>query len=211
MSCSKFDRESRGGSQGAINTELDHTYYLKDGKCLTISKPNKIPDGNKYADYNEIASFEVSRRAMSPDREFVGPEKVKVLEQHHYAKRGALNQGGRGPRRRTERSRSRDPSDRDTPHANQRGSASASSGANVRRPSPRRRTHPAGMQPVSCSENDDEPSPASLNSLFEPRDRQLSPPNIDTSTYSSDGSSSSVEVALGQFAEDWEAPKERDW
>ena len=99
--CELFQIPSRvQGSQGAINTELDHTYYVKYGKCFTISKPNKTPSGKKYTDYNEIVSFEVPKRAMSPDREFVGPEKVIVLEQHHYAKRGALDQGGRGPRHR---------------------------------------------------------------------------------------------------------------
>ena len=67
------------------------------------------------------------------------------------------------------------------------------------------------MLPVSCSERDDEPRPTSPNSLFELRDRQLSPPDIDTSTYSSDCSSSRGEVALGQFAENWEVPKERDY
>ena len=131
--CELFQIRSRiSGSQDGINMVIDHTYYTKDGKCFTISKPNTIPDVT-YATYNEIASFQFPRRATSPDREFVGPGKVIVLEQHNYAKRGALEQGGRGPKRRPDRSRSRDLSDRNTPHANQRGSASASSGTNVGR------------------------------------------------------------------------------
>ena len=120
---------------------------------------------------------------------------------------GALDQGEGGPERRSERSRSRDPSDRNTSHANQRGSASASSGANVRPPSLRR--HPAEMQPVSCSE--DGPSPITPNSVFELRDQQPLPPDCDaSSSSSSEYSSSDGDVEPGQFAEDWEVPRERD-
>ena len=69
------------GSEDGINPESDHAFYTREGKGFTISKPNTVPDGT-YAAYNEIASFEIPRRGVSPDREIVGPEKVIVLEQH---------------------------------------------------------------------------------------------------------------------------------
>ena len=160
---------------------------------------------------------------MSPDREIVGPEKVIVLEQFHYAKRGPVDQGGRGSKHRTERSRSRDPPDRDTRHANQRGGASASSGTNVRPPSPER--HPVGMLPVSCSEDEQGPpvSPCSPRGTHgRPAERsesvdavfraQVDLPGHDSSSSSSEGSQSSSEtVEVGQLADNWETPLDRDY
>ena len=153
--CDSFQIRSRvQGTQSGINTGSDHTYYSLEGKMFTISKPHTSPD-DTYVKYNEITSYEIPRRGVSPDREIVNPERVIVLEQYHYAERGPAEQGGRESKRHTERFRSRDPYDSDTRHTNQRGCASARSGMNVRPPSPER--HLVGTYPVSCSEDEQGP------------------------------------------------------
>ena len=150
---------------------------------------------------------------MPQDVELVSMEKVIVPEQMHFAKRAQEKQGGRKVKRSVvDRSMSRDRDDRDTPHANQHGSGSASSGTRPRRPSPRRERTP-GMVEVSCSENHDEqPSPCSLRNLFEPRREENnnptalgSSPSSSSSHYDSsyESDSSGIGWKRGQTMNSW--------
>ena len=143
--------------------------------------------------------------------ETVSPDKVIVIQQYHYAKRGHEEQGGRGSSRRTDRSSSNDQGAREVTRTNQYGGASASSGSALGLPSSSH--HEEGMHPISCSESDDEPMPPAspCSPRNAPENRSADPTPFSDDDDSSDKSSeySYSPIIVGEVAEDWEIPEDR--